>query len=393
MNIQQKGITTLIKSALTGQKYTLPEQFSLNEAAETANKHGIGVMLYYGALNCGMDSNSAIMQQLFMNCCFHISKSEGQMFEIKKLLDIFSENGIDTLPLKGTILKNIYPKTEMRRMGDADILIKESQYPDIKNILKNIGYIFEYETDHEIVWKKPALNLELHKKLIPERNKEFYAYFGSGWDFACKKNGDGYIYEFSKEHTMMYLFTHLAKHYSGSGIGIQHMTDLWIYKLKNPDLNNDYIIKELKKLCLDKFYINVMHTLDVWFEDAVADSMSDFITEFIFSCGVYGSHTNRILAIAARETRYNNGKKSNMFKKIVRAIFPSAETLKVYYPILKTKSFLLPIIWVKRWFKILFFEKNKISAKSADIKNTTNEKVDIYQQALEFVGLDFNFKE
>lgn len=36
----------------------------------------------------------------------------------------FDAGGIDYMPLKGSILKDLYPRHEMRMMGDADILIR-----------------------------------------------------------------------------------------------------------------------------------------------------------------------------------------------------------------------------------------------------------------------------
>ena len=53
MDVQQKGIITLVRSALNGESLSLPNDFDLEAAVAVAKKHQISVMLYYGALNCG----------------------------------------------------------------------------------------------------------------------------------------------------------------------------------------------------------------------------------------------------------------------------------------------------------------------------------------------------
>ena len=44
LTIQQQGIISIIKSALTGEKYSLPEEFDLELAAKLAKKHQILAM-------------------------------------------------------------------------------------------------------------------------------------------------------------------------------------------------------------------------------------------------------------------------------------------------------------------------------------------------------------
>lgn len=391
ISFEKQGVLTLVKSAIMGEELSLPEETNIDYALQIAKKHNIAALIYYGAFNCGIDKDLPPMKELFLAVYKNIVMSETQIFEIDKLKKAFDNNAIDYMLLKGSLLKQIYPKAEMRRMGDVDILIKEEQYENIKKLLENEGYTFKYETDHEIVWCKKTIYLELHKKLIPERNREFYAYFGSGWQFAKKKNEETFAYQLSKEDTFIYLFAHLAKHYTGGGIGIQHMLDLWVYKLANPDLNEALIVKQLKKLYLDKFYLNVMQTLESWFCAKQGDDITDFITEFIFASGTYGEHTNRILAVAARQKRYNG--KTSKFRKIMSLLFPSVSALKIPYPVLKEKPFLLPFIWIRRWFEVLFFKSKKITRRINELENSTDKNIDKYQEALNFVGLDFNFKE
>ncbi len=384
----QKDLITVVKSALTGKKFELSQKFDLEEAAKVAKKHGIIPILYYGAYNCGIESNSPLMQQLFMQTCMNIQFSKKQMFEIGQLCKAFDQAEIDYMLLKGAVLKSLYPKQEMRCMGDADILVKPKQYKKITTIMKNLNYTAMTESDHEYIWDKANIHIELHKRLIPSYIKDYYAYYGDGWHLATVKNGTQY--SMSDEDTMIYSFTHFAKHYRDAGIGIRHLLDLWIFKKNKPNLNEQYIKKELTSLKLYEFYLNVLNTLDVWFEDRAADEKTDFITEVIFNSGLYGTKTAYILSGGVKSSKTTENIKR---KKFFSLIFLPYNNMCQKYRFLKHIPILLPIMWCVRIFNVLLFKTKKIKHYNNGLKVLNTENIKDYQSALNFVGLDFNFKE
>ena len=323
-----------------------------------------------------------------MLVCGNIAVSEQQMYSIKEIFSVFDEQEIDYLPLKGTVIKNIYPKPEMRSMGDADILIKTEQYDIIKPIMQKLGYTEITESDHEFIWNKLNIHVELHKRLIPSYNKDYYAYFGDGWQLAKIKNGTRY--SMTDEDQMIYLFTHFAKHYRDAGIGIKHMTDLWVYRKNKPNLDEKYIKKELDALQLYDFYVNIINTLSVWFEGKESDEKTDFITKVIFDSGVYGTRDTHILSDAVKISKATKNVKTTKFFKLT---FLPYENMCMVYPFLKKAPFLLPVMWIYRIFKALFFKGDKIKSQKQAIEQMSAENIDGYQNALNFVGLDFNFKE
>ena len=391
MNSQQLDVIKLIESALTGRKHILFETIDFDKVFSIAKKHQITVMMYYGLLNCGVDPNSSIMQQLFMLTCQNVAVSEQQMYFLGQIFSEFDNNQVDYMPLKGTLLKEMYAKPEMRSMGDADILIKEEQYEIIKPIMENLGYTHKVESDHEFVWDKKGSHIELHKRLIPSYNKDYYFYFGDGWKLAKVKEGTKFL--MTDEDQMIYLFTHFAKHYRDAGIGLRHIVDLWVYRNAKPDLNEDYIKTELEKLQLYDFYLNIVKTLSVWFEGQEPDEKTDFITNVIFSSGVYGTNDAHILSEAVKISK-THGKAENVIKqKYMQLMFPPLSSLKQKYPFLVKAPFLLPVMWVVRILTVLLFKADRIKYNQEKIDKMNQENIDTYQQALNFVGLDFNFKE
>ena len=69
MNNVNKGLVTLIRSAITGEKYSLPEGFSLQEASALIRSHQIANIVYEGAIKCGIDRSEPVMQELFRKAC------------------------------------------------------------------------------------------------------------------------------------------------------------------------------------------------------------------------------------------------------------------------------------------------------------------------------------
>ena len=391
INIQQQGIITLVRNALKGERNTLPEGFNLVAAIPIAKSHQILTMLYYGAQALGL-SNDPALQTAFNKVCMFIAKDTKQAFAINKLIESFDKNDIEYMPLKGTILKGLYPRSDMRIMGDADILIRLEQYEKIEPILIGQGFEKVLESDHEISFKSRNLFLELHKRIIPSYNKDYYEYFGDGWSLAHKEKENSCRYQMTPEDTFIYLFTHLAKHYRDGGIGIRHVTDIWVYLNKNPQLDKAYIEKQLSKLCLLEFYKNLLDTITVWFEEKESTPITDFITEVIFGSGAYGTHQAHLVASTVRLMNNDDADKARS-RRALQILFPKYKNMAIRYPVLKKAPILLPLFWVVRGIETLIFNPKKIKTNKKNIDALTDDKITDYQKALNFVGLDFNFKE
>jgi len=391
MNNLQKDVITLIKSAITGEKYNLSGDQNIAEIFKVSKRHNIVPIVYYGALNCGVEQSSAEMQKMFAETCSLMAYNEKQMWEISNLVNEFEKENIAYIPLKGTLLKGVYPKGEMRAMGDADILIKFEEYEKIVPIMERLGYTFGHEFYHELAWDKGNIHIELHKGLVPEANKDYYSYYGDGWQLA--KLGENSKYYMSNEDHFIFNFTHFSKHYRSTGVGIKHVVDLWVYKNHFKSLNEEYILTELKKLKLDVFYKYTMQTVAVWFDDAEPTEQTSLITKVIFNSGVFGTHETRVLADAVKSTKNVGTAKKAKFKKVMDIIFLPYEPMTEKYPFLKKVPVLLPVMWCHRWLVTLFFKRDAIKSNSNDIKLMSAKNVDDYQASLNFVGLDFNYKE
>ena len=275
-------------------------------------------------------------------------------------------------------------------MGDADVLIRTEQYDKIRPLMLQLGLEEQVESDHEFIWSSPALHLELHKRLIPSYNKDYYRYFGEGWQLAKIRNGSRY--SMTAEDEYIYLFTHFAKHYRDGGIGCRHLVDFWIYR-KAYKLDESYLSAELEKLQLREFEQNIRDVLAVWFENAEETGKTAFITDFIFESGSWGSKEAHAASLGTKNAAITGSFQKGRIMQTAQVIFPRAKALHHRYPVLKKHPILLPVFWPVRWVEVLLFRRDKLQKEYEGLQMTSVNAVRSYQQALHYVGLDFHFKE
>lgn len=383
----EKGIICLVRSGITNEKAVPPEKFDIEKIYSVAKSHQIRSLMLCGATTLEIDRELPVMADLFRGSYHEVVLDQWQAETYQQLKERFEENGILYMPLKGTIMKPLYPQPEMRCMGDIDILIQSSQYENIKEILTELQFAFVTESDHEYIWQKEnGVVVELHKKLIPSYNKGFYAYFGEGWERAQKS--EGHMHKMTENDEFLYIFTHFAKHYRDGGIGIKHLVDLWIYKKANT-LDEDYLRNELVKLNLCEFYENVNNVLKAWFEDGELDEKSELISTVIIKSGAYGLHERSVASSILRKKADKPQAKTG--NRLLKIVFQPYKNMCVMYPYLKKLPILLPVAYVIRIVNAIVNKKHKTAMHANDIKVTSSKRLEEYEKQLKFVGLEFNF--
>lgn len=301
--------------------------------------------------------------------------------ELVSLKEAFNDNNIKFMPLKGSIIRTYYPKYEYRNMADFDILIEPGKLKEVGKVVKELGYEAEHlGGNHDVYFKKPYMNIELHRNLIDSLYVELSSYYENVWDRLILKEKCEYV--LSKEDFYIFLIVHAAKHFSHGGTGLRVFFDLYYY-LEKEALDFDYINLELEKLCLKKFndcLINIVNTL---FKDGKYTEDDKYLLDYIISCGSYGTTSNSdAISILKEEDTLENGKKKYLFKRI----FPPYSTMKHRNPILAKLPFLLPWFWFTRGLKGLFHFK-KYNEQAKNIQNVDESKVNEIVKIKEITGI------
>ena len=349
--------------------------------------HGVTNLVGYGVMsgNYQVDGET---KNLFIKAVSDSIKIDAhQMMAAKELFEKFDAENINYMPLKGINLKKLYPQPHMRNMSDCDILIRESQKEQVLSVMESLGYNFRTESNHELVFdKKPLVNIELHKYMIPTYTEDLYEYYGDGWKLA-KPVCDGNRYALSSEDELIYIFAHMVKHYRDAGIGIKHMLDIGVFVQKSANLNHEYIKEHMQKLNMYTFYQNIMKLLKCWRGECEYDEVSMDITNFVLKSGSFGSLKNKATATTIRT--YMNKSLDNASRyKYLKMVFPDYWQMKGIYPNLEKRPYLLPFYWIKRLVIGVLFKRKNIEYHVAKAKTVENDYVDEYKAHMETVGLD-----
>ena len=392
MNTLQRGMLSLIHSAITGEKNEIPSDFDFLLCYNYAKAHRILPLVYHGIICNKIKLEEQLKNKFFMATYQAIAVAHKQKDFLEKISAEFEKENIDYMPLKGSIIKDLFPKLEMRPMGDLDILFKFAQYGKIVPILERMNLKFVKENENELSWKDYPLYVEFHRYLVSPQHEDYFKYFGDGWQFAKKAENKKNLYVMKDEDYYVYLFAHLTKHYRFSGIGIKHLVDIWVYLNAKPNLDMEYIEEKLEQIGISLFHKNIVKTVRCWFDGEAEDEVCEIITKKVFGSGAFGTGESAKKA-AAVKTR-ENSKVNNLFlSRTLYVLFPPYKNMCLLFPVLKKAAFLLPFMWIWRIVYTVLFKKGRVKAQYSGIKNTSMQEIDDYANELKAVGLDYKFKE
>lgn len=386
MDITYRTVLDIIKSAITGERISASDNTDWQRIIKIASVHQIIPMIFYGLKNSNIQT--PFDEKLFDLTTQSIVIEQQQLGAIDEIGKAFSANGIDHAFLKGCRIKYLYPHTEMRVMGDLDILIKPDQYGIIKPTMERLGFTEDYEWDYEYHWRKGYVHIELHKSLMPtdEESKDLYEFFSNGWDRFLKDEKSVGCYTMSAEDELIFLLAHLIKHFRFSGIGVRHFTDIYIYNLKHSDIDKSYLETQLKKLGFFEFYQNVIATVQNWFGDGENTEITEIITKRVFESGSYGTLSNNAVANASLAAKKEGSAGKAKVKDIFKTVFLPLESMKERYCVLNRLPFLLPLFWVVRWV-VTFFRPKNIKGYLNRVRHFNDRSISDFNDQLKKVGL------
>lgn len=314
------------------------------------------------------------LKQSRLVCGFREATQSDEVDFIRKT---FTENNISFMLLKGSHLKALYPKSEMRFMVDMDILVHEADMQKAKEIILSRGFLQEMDNGKDIVLiKKPVLTIELHKMLFIE---EYFMhdYFLNVWEKA-EKCGEA---EYKMTYNDLYVYTlaHLAEHYTTAGACFRPMMDLFLLKKhKSDELDFKYITEQFEVIGIDAFAKNIMALCDVIFEEKELDENLLLMENYI----VFGAPVKNAEAVAAAALSEESKATS-----LMKTLFPNFKHMSLRYPILKKLPFLLPLFWIIRAVSYTFSKNELVKTKREQMKNYDKESVDKMKEIFEKSGL------
>ena len=262
----------------------------------------------------------------------------------EQITAMFEAEGIWYMPLKGSVIKDLYPKYGMRQMSDNDILIDSTRGKDVQRIMESLGFTAEHvgKGNHDVYFRQPVSNFEMHTSLFGKfHDEKIYEYYLGIRDKLIKDDDNGYGYHFSDEDMYIYLTSHEYKHYSNGGTGIRSFIDIYIYMKEYADkLDMDYIAAECEKLGIADFERQSRSlALDLFGGGKLTDEDKEMLRYIVFS-GTFGTRSNMV----KNKLEKFGGGTAGKLRYVFDRLFLSMEKIQYAFPFFYEHKILIPLL-------------------------------------------------
>lgn len=353
MSDREQLFFALLRSAVTESEQpccALPSKESLLSLFALAKSQDLAHLIGGALEKCGILPDGQIRERFSREQMLALYRYRRMDYEYGRICTLFEEEGIDYIPLKGSVLRTLYPEPWMRTSCDIDLLIKEEQIAPALALLKSRLHCKTdgKRTFHDVhVHTESGIHLELHYNL-KEDLEPMDQVLLKVWDYALPDQERPHRYLQSPEYLVFHQIAHAAYHFVKGGCGVRPLLDLWLLK-KKTCYDQEKLSALLKEAELTLFAEKLFLLMEVWFENKEHSALTTKMESYILDAGVYGSVENAVAMGQSAE--------GGRVRYLLSRIFMPYKKLKERYPVLKKHPLLFPFVSVYRWFKILFCKK------------------------------------
>lgn len=291
--------------------------------------------------------------------------------ELKIVISKLESEGIWYMPLKGTVLKDLYPRFAMREMCDVDLLFDSSRADDVKRIMESLDFktVSFGDINDDDYRKPPVLNFEMHRMLFCNRHdRRLYDYYLDVKKKLIKDTDSNYGFHFSPEDFYIFMIAHEFKHYSTGGTGLRSLLDTYVY-LNSNQLDMDYVETEISKLRISVFEKqNRVLAIKVFKGESLIDEEQKMF-DYIASSGAYGILSHKVVNEIERAGK---GKLHYIFYRVFGPISkddPKREHFRKRYYKFYKYPVLLPFLPIYRLIKSIKRNPKKVSSEVKVLKD------------------------
>ena len=340
-----------------------PDRLSWSWVYGMAKKHSVTALIYEALREkVKAEAPSELYSDWARDASIAGARHLAQRAEFEILSNVFSENEIPFLPLKGFLVKEFYKNPALREMTDIDMFVGTENLGKIEKILKERGYLSDLSLEvHDCFKKPPFIEIELHK--ILHLDIKDYA-----MSDTLAKTENQYHRLMTDEDFLIFLLHHAKKHDETGGAGIRTVFDFYLI-FSSGKFDEEALIPRIKSENLFDFYEKLKRLIDLWFFGKKADAELLDFEIYTVTGGTYGNLENAYLRKARKKGRA---------ALITERLFPPYKVMSNRYPVLKKCPFLLPIFYPVRIITSLFdgsAKKNAKAVRGASKKQKELEKL------------------
>ncbi|MBQ8163551.1 MAG: nucleotidyltransferase family protein [Clostridia bacterium] len=383
-----KYLISLISSVINSKKpENAPPCVDFNKVFAIAKGHRVLELLAAGVDMLDEKPSEPILKELKKAKMHGALRSSFQDDVLNGMLDACAKNNVDILPLKGSVMKELYPHSSLRNMCDLDLLVRKEDLEKAGKLLEDLGLTFEKYGEHDVTYKmEPYVSVELHF-LVTDTHASLSSakYYENIWNIAKPRADIKNHYYLEKNDYYVSLIEHMCKHYRNGGCGIKAFIDIYLYNEKYKDeLDREYINRTLDIFGMREFSDHALALAYKWFGGGAGDELSDEMERYVIAGLAFG--TTDVYQAASHSRSKKRGESVGKFSYIIKRIFPPYYSMCYGYPKLKRFPFLLPFMWVHRWFYQIFVKKKKV--KDTLAYKVSDQKVAMYEDHMKKLGID-----
>lgn len=402
-NIQNQ-IIELLDLAIHGKRFnSFEREIKWIEIIKEGKAHEISALIYssiYGIKSLKGVSEEAL--DIWKKNTFFTGVGEISHYkQVGNLLKKFNEREINVIVLKGLVVRELYPKPELRTMGDADILVHEEDLENVKNLLYELDYKLEECEDehgaHLVFTHERHRSVEVHWTLVNDDyflgTKEFEK---SIWDNSMNiKIGEAEVQSLCWEDLALHLCLHMAVHIVCGGFGLRQLCDLvLLVEKKGNHINWESFMDKVIDCGAEKFILAIFRCCEELFDvkipmeiikmGTIENKLVEDLIENIFNSGVFGKKD--VIGTLGSDFAYSKNekeKKRSINKKYLELLFPNVENMSDKYNYAKGNKILTPVAWAHHLgagaFNKNYSFKNKIKFLTKSV-STSKKKRELLEE-------------
>lgn len=270
------------------------------------------------------------------------------------------EAGIWYCPVKGAVVKDLYPSFGMRQMADYDVLFDASRSKDMRAIMEGLGFSCESfgRFHHDVYHKLPVSNFEMHRSLFAEgHGAELAHYYATVKDRLIKDADNNFGWHMSAEECYVYLLAHEYKHFASGGTGLRSVLDIYVYLRKyEACMNWDLIREQAGILGIADFELQQRTFAQHLFGNAELTPDEENLFIYLATSGTYGTTAH---SVANKLDKEGNGIFGKLHYLATRVFLPM-DAVKNGYPFFYRHKVLLPVLVVYRLGKSVSVSRKQV---------------------------------
>ena len=259
------------------------------------------------------------------------------------------EAGIWYCPLKGAVLKDLYPAYGLRQMADYDVLFDATRADDLRGIMEAAGFTTEHfdMSTHDVYYKLPVSNFEMHRALFGSaHDPRFVEAFADIKDRLVKDEGNAFGWHMTPEDCYLHVVAHEHKHYAGGGTGLRSSLDLYVYLRRfESEMDWAYIGERLEALGLAEFEKTQRAFAKHLLDDEPLSAEEEDLFAYMATSMTYGTCEHRV----ANKLEAKGGGVGAKLGYLKERLFPPLDdAYAAAYPFFGERRYLLPAFYVYR---------------------------------------------